>query len=620
MDVRLAERTWGDARSHWRAALGFHLLMQVLGVALFAPIVTSIARRIVSASGDAVISNYDIARFVLSPAGATFVLVVVALSVSLLLAQFTGLSWIAGHAVTRRPVSVASTIVFVLRRLHTLAILATRIFLRLLLIALPFLAVAAVLWYTQLAGRDVNYYLAENPPEWRQAKLVLALLGAAYALAVGWQLARWLFAVPVLAFEGASPAESLRRSASLTRGRLLPTVAVLVAWWALLFFVVFALTWVGRQFSDAGLDWAGIDVRRVLPLVAVYLVVALVVGFLAGAAGFAGHQFLVTRMYGEVAAPERIHAAAEAPIDERRATGLARGVIVVVIALLVMALAAGAFLLSRLDLREDVDITAHRGASAVAPENSMAAFEAAMEAGATYAELDVQHTRDRVIVVVHDGDLMRMAGDPRKVSGLTAAEIATIDIGRKSGAQFAGQVPPTLEEVIDRVRGRMRLNIELKYNVPDEDLAPAVVGLLRAKDFVDQAVITSLDYAALKQVKRLEPRLRTGHIVTAAVGNVVRTEADFLSLNVARATPSLLRRAHAAGKQVHVWTVNAPEAMLRMLERGVDNIITDDPALLAKLMRERNSLDTAEILGLRLRVLFSNPPRELTDPGAVRSL
>jgi glycerophosphoryl diester phosphodiesterase len=133
-------------------------------------------------------------------------------------------------------------------------------------------------------------------------------------------------------------------------------------------------------------------------------------------------------------------------------------------------------------------------------------------------------------------------------------------------------------------------------------------------------VITSLDYAALKQVAALEPRLKTGHIVTASVGNVLRTEADFLSLSSAQATGSLVRRAHRAGKQVHVWTVNQPEVMLRMIERGVDNIITDDPALVARVMRDRNGLDAAEILGLRLRVLFAKPPRELTDPTAVEPL
>jgi glycerophosphoryl diester phosphodiesterase len=267
-----------------------------------------------------------------------------------------------------------------------------------------------------------------------------------------------------------------------------------------------------------------------------------------------------------------------------------------------------------------VAITAHRGASIAAPENTMAAFRAALDAGATYIELDVQRTADDRIIVLHDGDAMRMGGDPRKVKDLTASELQAIDIGRKYDAAFAREVPPTFEEVIALVRDRSMINIELKYNVPDAGLAPAVIDLLKREDFLDQVVITSLDYAALKQVEALEPRLSTGHIVTAAVGNVVRTEADFLSLSSARATASLVRRAHAAGKAVHVWTVNEPEVMLRMIERGVDNIITDDPALLARVIRERKALTRPALLGLRLRVLFDIPPRELTDPEAVQPL
>jgi glycerophosphoryl diester phosphodiesterase len=156
--------------------------------------------------------------------------------------------------------------------------------------------------------------------------------------------------------------------------------------------------------------------------------------------------------------------------------------------------------------------------------------------------------------------------------------------------------------------------------VPDPGLVPAVIDLLGREDFLDQVVITSLDYAALKQVEGLEPRLPTGHIVTAAVGNVLRTEADFLSLNSARASTSLVRKAHAAGKDIHVWTVNKPEVMLRMIERGVDNIITDDPALLARVIEERKALSRPALLGLRLRALFDIPPRELTDPAAVTPL
>jgi glycerophosphoryl diester phosphodiesterase len=138
--------------------------------------------------------------------------------------------------------------------------------------------------------------------------------------------------------------------------------------------------------------------------------------------------------------------------------------------------------------------------------------------------------------------------------------------------------------------------------------------------FLGDSVITSLDYAALRQLKRVEPRLRTGHIITAAVGDVARTEADFLSLNAARATAALVRRAHRAGKQVHVWTVNTRGAMLELAARGVDNVITDDPAQFARVKAEAQALDPHELLGLRLRALFGRPPAELADPAAVLPL
>jgi glycerophosphoryl diester phosphodiesterase len=138
-------------------------------VALFAPVVSWVGRRIVLASGEPVISNFDIARFVLSPAGVVFVVLAAALAIGLLLAELTGLTWIAGHALARRPVSVTGTVGFVLARLPRLIELSVRLFLRLVALALPFLAVVAVVWFTMLAGHDINYYLAENPPEWRRA-------------------------------------------------------------------------------------------------------------------------------------------------------------------------------------------------------------------------------------------------------------------------------------------------------------------------------------------------------------------------------------------------------------------------------------------------------------------
>ena len=212
MSEGLLARAWADFRLGWRQSLAFHLVLQLLGFAIFAPLVTWVGRRIVLASGEPVISNFDIATFILSPAGVFCVLVVAALSIGLLLAEFAGQSWIAGHAIARQPVTLASTIALVLRRLPALILLSTRMFLRLVLLALPFLAGAAFVWFVMLGGHDINYYLAEHPPEWRRAKLLAVVLGAGFGLLAAWQLARWLYAVPILVFEGVMPAQALEAS------------------------------------------------------------------------------------------------------------------------------------------------------------------------------------------------------------------------------------------------------------------------------------------------------------------------------------------------------------------------------------------------------------------------
>ena len=612
-------RAWKDYRSHWKQSLGFHFIMQALGVALFGPLATLVARRLVSAAGEPVISNYELVGFVLSPIGVLFVLLAVSLSIGLLLAEFAGQSWISGHAIARKPTTVRATVAVVLRRLQLLLRLGTRIFLRLLLLALPFLAIAALLWFTTLGEHDINYYLTERPPQWRRAMVVFAVLGLAYGLLAAWQLARWIYAVPILVFEPQWPQGAINASVKLSRGRAWALFVRLLWWWVPLILLGAAAAWLGRELSDAALGWAGIEFGRVLPLVMLFVCVAAAFSFIHSGVLLGGHQFIVTRSCAEARDEARWRDAPpqEAAADPRH---LAVPAIILAIVLPVIAMVGGAIIASRAVGDTPVAITAHRGASIDKPENSMAAFQAAVDGGADYIELDVQRGIDGTVMVVHDGDLMRMAADPRKVSEMSAADMSAIDIGRNYDVAFTGQTVPTLQQVIDLARGKLKINVELKYNVPDEGLAPAVVELLRRNEFVDQVVITSLEAPALKQIKSLEPRLKAGLIVTAAAGDVAKTDADFVSLNAARATLMLVRRAHRSGKEVHVWTVNTPEAMLRMIERGVDNIITDDPALLSRLIRRRAELSHGELLALRLRILFDRPPREVEDPEAVKVL
>jgi glycerophosphoryl diester phosphodiesterase len=619
MDFALIGRAWADLRFQARAALAFQLLVQLASLALIGPLLAWLAQRLVLLSGEAVISNFALARFLASPAGiGCLVLLLLFTSVTWLI-EFTGLTWVAGEAIARRGAPVTGAIDVVVRRVPALALLGARVLLRLLLLVLPFLAAAVLVWAKLLRGHDINYYLAARPPEWHRALLIAGGLAAVCMLAVLWQLGRWIFAIPILLYERASPRRALEQSAQRTRGRLLAVLAPLLAWWLLGGVTARIAGALLHRLGSALLGWAGIDFARVLPLVTLLVAGGLALSFLLNALLISGHQFLVNRMYAEQLDPAaRLSAPqSESPAISRR---LSWQVLLASLVLLAGGVAVMWWIAARGASAPAVAITAHRGNSRHAPENSLAAFRAAIAAHADYSELDVQRTRDGVVVVLHDGDLMRMAGDPRKIGQLTLQDLATIDIGRKFGTAFAGEHVPTLAAVIDLVRGHMKLNVELKYNAPDPLLAAAVLDVLRDQQFLDQVVITSLSAAALDQVRAIEPRARLGQIVTVAVGDVTRAQADFLSLNSARATPEVLRRAHAAGKSVHVWTVNTPEGMLRMVERGADNLITDYPDLAVRVVQQRRALTGTEQLALRLRVLFSDPPAELLDPQAVTTL
>jgi glycerophosphoryl diester phosphodiesterase len=614
----IARRTWADARFHGRLSLAFQLLMQLAAFALFGPLLTWAVRRLVLLGGEPVVTNYDIAAFLLSPSGVVFAVLGTTLAIASLLAQLAGQSWIAGHAIARAPLTLRSIVLLLAHRAPALLLLALRILARLVLIALPFVLGAVAVWYLLLHTYDINFYLAERPPEWRRALIVLLGLGAAYTIATIWQLGRWMFAVPILLYEDATAAQALKESARRTLGRLRRILTPLITWWVLVLGAGLVIASLARPLEVAAMRWAGIDFPRVLTLTAAFALAGLAGAFLQNAVALAGNQFLVTRMY--------VEQRRSAWNPEARAIGADPGrhrrlpILATMCVLSLVAAGAAWFIASRPVPEGRVAVTAHRGDSGSAPENTLAAFRAAMDAHANYSELDVQRTRDGQVVVLHDRDLMRLGGDPRRIADLTLADLATIDVGVKRGAAFAGEHVPTLDSVIDLVRGHMKLNIELKYYDWDPQLAAATIEILRQHRFLDQVVITSLNAAALRQVRDIEPRLPTGQIVTAAVGDLTRAPVDFLSLNSARASAAMIRRVHAADKGVHVWTVNRPDAMLVMIERGADNLITNHPALAVHLIERLQGLDPTERLALRLRVLFGVLPPELSDPNAVEVL
>lgn len=231
-------------------------------------------------------------------------------------------------------------------------------------------------------------------------------------------------------------------------------------------------------------------------------------------------------------------------------------------------------------------VTAHRGSSAEAPENTLSAIRLAIAQGADWVEIDVQEASDGTLVVVHDTDLLRVAGDPRGVWELARADLAKLEAGAWFSDRFAGEPIPTLAEVLDLARGQIGLNIELKLHGHERRLVEGTLDLLQAANMGGDYLMTSLELDALRRVKTLAPHMRIGWIVETDPGDPRRLGLDALSLALPLATPGLIRACQAAQVETHVWTVNDRSEMLRLIELGVTSIITDTPAVLRQVLAE----------------------------------
>jgi glycerophosphoryl diester phosphodiesterase len=223
-------------------------------------------------------------------------------------------------------------------------------------------------------------------------------------------------------------------------------------------------------------------------------------------------------------------------------------------------------------------ICAHRGASGHAPENTLAALKLAAEQGAEMAEIDVQLTRDGQVVVIHDESLDRTTDGTGPVAAHTLQQVRQRDAGSWFAARWQGEKVPSLALLLVMLGRKLRWNIELKAGA-SPDLEEAVLARLAATGCTERALVTSFDHGRIDRLAAGAAPVDLGYIVGPVMWRDELLDASVPVLSVERslATADRVARAHRAGKQIHVWTVNEPDEMVRLLELQVDAIITNYP-------------------------------------------
>ncbi|ABG30032.1 glycerophosphoryl diester phosphodiesterase family protein [Roseobacter denitrificans OCh 114] len=572
------------------------MFVRLIIAAVLVPLIAALLAITLSFSDQSALTDQDIARFLLTPVGAigavfiaSLIIVAATIDIAVMTAVLRSDQRGAGKA-------LAAAFGFLTRSLPRLAVFAGHLLVRVLVISLPFLAVAGAIALFLMRDFDINYYLANRPPAFMAAIASGGVIAVALALVLLERLSAWAVALHMSVFDLVPTRTAFQVSREKMRGHRLDLLKRLLSWLALRAAVAFVLVGtIGFLLAEIPPFFSG-------NLALFFTVTAVLIGiwvFVNSALNAIANGALSDILNEEFDRCLEARVARGDPGPETHAPRLAwlSGLAAL---FAVGSLFVGGTAFNQVGGAERVDVIGHRGAAASRPENTMAAVIKAIEDGADWVEIDVQETADGEVLVVHDSDFMKAAGVDRKVWDVTMEEVAQIDIGTWFDPIYADERPPLLRDVLEVVKGRSKLIIELKYYGHDVDLENRVIALVEAAGMQDQIATMSLKYPAVQKMRRLRPDWRSGVLAATAVGDMSGLDGDFLAVSAGRLSARLLAQAQSVGKDVYAWTVNDAASMSRMISLGVDGLITDKPKLAREVIAYHETLSTPERLMLRL--------------------
>jgi glycerophosphoryl diester phosphodiesterase len=589
--------------------LAFALAFQLLENLLFTPAMGLLGRAL---QGRPVVDSTALVGFFLSPRGFLVLFLGAIISLTIRLVEHAGLSAMVLGALEGKTFRAWAMFPWLATELRRLVAIGIRIFGLSLILAIPLLAVGGLLVPRLLKQHDINYYLANRPSEFVLTAIVIGVVAAATVAVAFWLFVRWRLVVQACVFDRLGGREAFREAAALSRGvrRGLAGRSLMIA--AVLLVLVLVAAGLQQLVVWLVLHVAGLGELSLAVSFAVIVLLDTLIGAVVTSLGACADAAVFTAFYrsrrlqmsGKIVLPLIEPGMASSISLPRWAKGLAAAM---VLAVLVAAGVSVAVAIDALGHEGPIAVTAHRGGHQHAPENTAGAIREAIAAGANFAEIDVQLSRDGVVVVTHDSDFSRMGGVAKKVWELTYAEIRAIPLGAKSAPEFRNEPAPTLDEVLSIARDRIKLNIELKYyGDPQPQLVERVLAEVQAHQMINQVIVQSLDYEPLLHVQRLAPGIPVGYLMSVNARHPERLNVDFLAVQLDRVTGPFVQAAHRRGQQVHAWTVDAPADIERMIDVGADSLITDQSAEAVRRVRAYNDLSRGERAMRRMNAWLKN--------------
>lgn len=557
----------------------FELVYKLLSVTIFIPLVLFLFDQSIKLSGFSYITPDNLLAYITSPVVIIFVIIILLLLTFFSFIDASAIIYILDGASERKKVSLGSALKFSLknslRALHLKNILIV-VFI-LFMIPLINIGISSSLLQTiRIPDYVVSYILAND---W------LVTVAVFLFFIISFLDISWLYSFHYFTLEGCSFNEACRKSKRLHYKyyfRDLLTLVILQIILLILFFILFGVI-VGLVFfivkslsinSLISVVVMGCAIVILSLLVIIFLSLSTPINYASITVLFYRHKLRINeevkhiyKPYYEVK-PKRIYKVITVT--------LMLGSIAVLSTIMYL------FVNKKIDF--DIEytrlttITAHRGSSINYPENSMSSFEAAVKEGADIVEFDVQLTKDKVPIIMHDGNLLRTTGYNKKVKNAKYEDIKDLDIGVLFDEKFKGERIPLFDEVLDYFKTQdVMLNIEAKPKDNNEDLAHAIVDRFVTYDLYDKAMVTSGNYDILVRIKELDSNIKTAFIVGFALGDLTEMrEVDGFSVETSFITREMVIDIHKNNQEIYAWTINDDYLLNKMINYNVDSIITDD--------------------------------------------
>lgn len=618
----LLRSSWRSVVVLWKPLAGWTILVYALFTAALFPVLSSLLDRGIFRGDRLIVGNEELLSWFLSPAGFSYVFILILLTLTGTIIRYAGIFQIVTDDLLQRTVSVRDTFLHIAPRVHILLKLCAFTMGAAILLLMPLLLGAGLIYLIFLTEFDINYYIYATPPEWYRALTLGAIWAALWAIFALFITAWSLPALPAYLDGRKSIRAALTEAwkAPVRKTLKLIKSAGMAAgiWFGLRIFTEALLITIFLYLT--GWAYGSFDSLRILALLTgTYFFLSVALGTVISFFGFSMISVIVTKYYYSQARP-----ALEMEIPGlKRLTAKTAGFItwwarpLRALSLIAIIAAGGigtAFLVIETDPpQHEILNIAHRANAGGAPENSLAALEESIRAGAHMAEIDVQLTADGTVIVIHDADFMRVAGDSRAVADVTYDDISDLRLLTDRDFPDESLIIPTLEEYIDAARDRIGLMIELKYYGYDPALAEETIRIIRDQGVEDQVLLMSLSMRGVQQVNDLAPDLNNGYVSAVAAGDLVRLPVDFLAINQQNVSPQIITGFTRRQLPVYAWTVNRSSDMIRAIESGVSGLITDEPQLATEIIGEMNELTRAERLLLRFGFLITVGQTEIEE-------